>query len=175
MSFYLGNYSTGTLVLGGIDHRHYIGSITYVPLSATTYWQVNIDEVSIGETIISSAKQSTITTIIDTGTPQICGPNKSVAKIVALWSAIEVRSGVFAVNCSTAGRLPTLVFTLAHTQFEITVSDVIVSWGQNGLCELGLAAQDGPPDWAFGDVFMRKFFTVFDVGNRRVGFAKAAK
>jgi len=168
-SFYLGNCSAGELVLGGIDHSRYRGALSYVPLSAATYWQLDIDHVSVGGIIISSTRQSTI---IDTGTPQICGPAAAVSKIAAAWSARE-KGGVYAVNCSAAPGLPPLVFMLAQTPYVLNVKDVIVSHGIDDQCELGLVAQDGPPDWAFGDVFMRKYLTVFDAGHMRMGFAEA--
>ena len=169
-SFYLGNNSAGLLVLGGIDHSHYQGSLTYVPLSATTFWQIDVQQVRVGSTVISSSVQ---TTIVDTGTPQLCGPPAAVNRIVALWSAQPIGNGTYAVNCNTSAHLPSIVFTLSSLECELAAQDLIVDWKADGLCELGLVAQDPSPDWAFGDTFMRKFLTVFDAGNKRLGFAKA--
>ncbi len=33
----------GELLLGGTDPTHFVGDLTYVPLTAETYWQFNMD------------------------------------------------------------------------------------------------------------------------------------
>ena len=38
----------GELVLGGTDPNHYVGSLVYVPVSAATYWQFKMDQVTVG-------------------------------------------------------------------------------------------------------------------------------
>merc|ERR1719225_2222161 len=50
-SFYLNrnpdDSNGGKLVLGGSDKNLYTGDMNYIPLSQTTYWQVNMDGVSV--------------------------------------------------------------------------------------------------------------------------------
>ena len=33
----------GELLLGGTDPNHFIGDLSYIPLSAETYWQFKMD------------------------------------------------------------------------------------------------------------------------------------
>ena len=49
----------------------------------------------------------------------------------------------------------------------------------DSYCILGvevtyLPSQNGQPLWILGDVFLRSYYSVYDLGNNRVGFATAA-
>lgn len=49
----------------------------------------------------------------------------------------------------------------------------------NSYCVSGIKKshenyRDGLPCWILGDVFLRQFYSVFDQGNGRVGFAQLA-
>ena len=41
------------------------------------------------------------------------------------------------------------------------------------MCFLGFQALDQDGMWILGDVFIGEYYTEFDVGNKRLGFAKA--
>ena len=48
-AFYLGNNAPGELTFGGVDPNHYQGEISYVDISKEAYWQVNLDQVTVGK------------------------------------------------------------------------------------------------------------------------------
>lgn len=54
-----------------------------------------------------------------------------------------------------------------------------LSLQKNGYCTLGIEATylpspTGQPLWILGDVFLREYYSVYDMANNRVGFAYSA-
>lgn len=76
----------GEITFGGKDPNHYTGKITYVPLSAETYWQFEVDSVGVYGTKLSTRFQA----IADSGTSLLAGPTEIINKIqvVALLTQI---------------------------------------------------------------------------------------
>jgi len=171
-AFYLGNSETdyGELVLGGYDTAHFTGDLTWVPLIATTYWEIQLDKLVVGTTTYVSDGAKAI---IDTGTSLLTGPSSVVKSIADQIGAKGLSNGEYLVNCKA--KLPNFDFVIDGNVYTLTSADYLIPDGD--VCILGLMGLDvAPPTgplWILGDIFIRKYYTVFDEANTRVGLALA--
>jgi hypothetical protein len=169
-AFYLGNYEDGELTFGGSDTAHYTGSISYISLLSATYWEVKLSGVNIDGSSYTSAAKA----IIDSGTSLITGPSADIKKIANLVNATVIAGVEYLVSCKAT--LPTIEFVIDGKSFTLSGTDYILE--SNGECILAFEGLDieSPigPLWILGDVFMRKYYTIFDYTNERVGIALAA-
>lgn len=171
-AFYLGNSAKdfGELTLGGSDSTKYTGELSWVNLLAATYWEITLGGFSVGGTSFASQTKA----IVDSGTSLLTGPSDVVKQVAAAIGAKEVIAGEYMVSCKY-DTLPSFDFTIDGKVYTLTAEDYLIPDGD--LCLLGMIGLDIPaptgPLWILGDVFMRKYYTVFDYGNKRVGFALA--
>jgi hypothetical protein len=157
--FYLGNNQPGELVFGGVDSKHYTGDFHYVPLSSKTYWEVELQGVTLGSASMSSCKKA----IIDSGTSLLAGPKDDIAAIAKKLGAKSLMGKEWTVDCSAS--IPDLSFTLGGKTFALSKTDLTLQ-ASGSTCVLGLMGIDIPapngPLWILGDVFMRKYYVEFD-------------
>ncbi|XP_069488685.1 gastricsin-like [Ambystoma mexicanum] len=174
-SFYLTGQS-GEVVLGGVDTSLYSGQIYWAPVTQEIYWQIGIQEFSIGSQASGWCSQG-CQAIVDTGTPLLTVPKQYIGDLVQYLGGQQMQNGQYAVNCNNVQNLPSLSFTINSASFPIPPSAYILQI--NGNCVIGvestyLPARNGQPLWILGDVFLRQYYSVYDFGNNRVGLAAMA-
>ncbi|XP_005189520.2 lysosomal aspartic protease [Musca domestica] len=170
-SFYLnrkhGSLNGGEMLLGGVDPNHYTGNVTFVPVSQEGYWQFEITSAVVNGTNVCDQCQG----IADTGTSLIAVPDEQYENIQAAIGAVyreELNTYLF--NCSSIDSLPVLNFTIGGTQFTLEGSDYVIQ--MEGLCSSAFEPS-GANFWILGDIFIGKYYTIFDMANMLVGFALA--
>ncbi|XP_051803808.1 pepsin A-like [Acanthochromis polyacanthus] len=166
-SMYLSSSVEGSvLILGGTDSSHYTGSIKWIPLHHTSnLWNIQIQSIPINGNTVACAGRCEA--VVDSGTSVIIGSDEEISNINGWLGAIPDQYGAAAVSCFNTNLLPDIVFNINGSSFSLPPAAYIMKSGSG--CTTGFAA--GP--WILGEVFMRHFYTAFDVGNKMVGFAQA--
>lgn len=183
-SFYLNRDQTrtpgGEITFGGIDENYIESDITYVPVTSAGYWQFAMDSVSVPSEGTGKGAVSVCSggcqAIADTGTSLIAGPSADILKLNERIGALPVPGGEFVLPDCDLSKLPNLVFKISGKDFELKPEQYVLQVSSVGrkICLSGLFGMDIPGKslWILGDVFIGPYYTVFDYGNKRVGFAE---
>ncbi|KAJ3321786.1 hypothetical protein HDV06_003935 [Boothiomyces sp. JEL0866] len=180
----------GELTLGGTDSSKYAGSFSYFPINSQTLWQIDATGMtfSVNGGTAHDACGSFSNTLIDSGAPYIYmddSPSDSLAAALGA-SAYNPNPGPFqhgsyAIPCSAMSSGPPLKFTLKGVGFTLKASDyVLYATPDKTSCVLAInRASSFGTDLLdknaiiIGNVFQRAYYTVYDRGQKRIGFAPA--
>jgi cathepsin D len=168
----------GELTFGGTDTAHYTGDITWAPVTRKGYWQFRADSVTSNGATLGCSGGCEV--ILDSGTSLLTGPTEEIKKIQDLIGAKPVVNGEYMISCAKIPTLPPINFVIGGKTFTLAGKDYILKVTSGGIseCISGFMGMDIPapagPLWILGDVFIGKFYSVFDFGNNRVGLATAA-
>jgi saccharopepsin len=175
-AFYLGDTNNdgeeSVATFGGIDESHYTGKMVKLPLRRKAYWEVDLDAITFGK---ETAEMEDTGVILDTGTSLIALPSTIAELLNKEIGAKKSYNGQYTVECDKRDSLPDLTFTLTGHNFTIGAYDYILE--VQGSCISAFFGMDFPepvgPLAILGDAFLRRWYSVYDVGNSAVGLAKA--
>ncbi|XP_068050516.1 pepsin A-like [Anomalospiza imberbis] len=169
-SVYLSRDSQGGsfVLFGAIDPYYTTEGISWIPLSAETYWQITMESVSISGTPVACS--SGCQAIVDTGTTLLAVPIRAFRTLMTHFGA----SSSGEISCEAISNLPNLIFHINGKKFPVPPRAYVLR--SNGYCTLGLQGMDAPTEegelWILGDVFIREYYVIFDRANNKVGLSR---
>lgn len=169
----------GELMLGGVDTKYYQGSLFYLNVTRKAYWQVHMDQLNVGSGL--TLCEGGCEAIVDTGTSLLVGPVEEVRELQRAIGAVPLIQGEYIIPCEKVSGLPPVTLKLGGRDYTLSAEDYTLKVSQGGktICLSGFMGMDIPPPagplWILGDVFIGRYYTVFDRDSNRVGFAEAAK
>ncbi|XP_003792373.1 cathepsin E [Otolemur garnettii] len=160
------------LIFGGYDHSHFTGRLNWVPVSKQEYWQIKVDKIRVGRSVMLCSKGCQA--IVDTGTSSITGPSDDIRQLQKAIRAVRRKNGDYTVRCNKLKVMPDVTIVIKGVSY--TLKPTAYTLRGKKFCRTGFEEfdiSDDEPLWILGNVFIRQFYSVFDRGNNRVGLARA--
>jgi len=168
-SFYLTDGGDSEVTFGGYREDNLASDVVWSKVVRESWWQVAMDDIAFDnqpQDLCGAVGGCQVA--VDTGTSMLAGPTDLVVK---LYGMINVQE-----DCSNFKALPMLGFRLGNKVLNLMPDDYVDRKGSSS-CSLALTPLDVPPPngpvFIFGDPFIRRFVTIFDRAESRVGFAVA--
>jgi len=179
------DWVSGELMFGGTDSSQYTGSINYAPLTTTSpaseYWGMN-------QSITYGTDNTPILTntagIVDTGTTlTLIATDAYLRYQTATGATLDSVTGLLCLPNSAYDNLESLNFIINGVTYELTPNAQI--WPRSLNAALGGSSDNiyliiadigtwtgAGLDFVNGYTFLERFYTVYDTGGQRVGFAQ---
>uniref|UniRef100_A0A7S4PZJ2 Peptidase A1 domain-containing protein n=1 Tax=Alexandrium monilatum TaxID=311494 RepID=A0A7S4PZJ2_9DINO len=167
---FLGNDGEQSEITFGTYRQESMASeLFWAPVTVEGYWQVQMEDMMIGDEhqgVCTGPRRCQAARPAGVAAP-LGGRSEVVQRLI---SELQVEE-----DCSNLHSLPDLHFVVAGHVLGLSAEDYVTQSGSG--CALGLMSLDIPPPkgplFIFGDPFLRKYYTVYDRKNARVGFALA--
>ncbi|XP_065205984.1 lysosomal aspartic protease-like [Planococcus citri] len=171
------NTNGGELMLCDEDKTKYRGELNYASEYLSGSWAVVMKKISLrygNERVQELATDGS--GFFDTGSSFVIGPGKYVKAIYKALNSTALE-GDMEVNCETIHKLPNITFRIQAQDYTLAGRDYILKITANDgklHCIVGFASNvASQKQWILGDVFLRKYYTVYDLNKRRIGLAES--
>jgi len=154
------------VTFGEIKTNHMASNLFWVDVSRDSgYWEVRIDDITLDNHPQELCIDCHVA--VDTGTSELAGPSDVIDTLARRLNVLT--------DCSNYKQLPKLGFVIGDHILNLEPHDYVDE--DSGRCDVSLMPLDVPPPkgplFVFGIPFLQKFYTVYDVDSKKVGFAAA--
>ncbi|KAF9316541.1 hypothetical protein BG003_001844 [Podila horticola] len=177
-----GIQTNGEITFGGVDSTKFTGAITNTPITTTSpannYWGIDAS-LAYGDTTILSQTAG----IVDSGTTLLLLATDAFAKFISATGGVpDSATNLLSITPEQFANLKSVFININGVDFELTPNALIWPRSLNTaiggtagsiyliVSDIGSNSGSGL-DFILGQVFMERFYTVFDVANSQVGFA----
>lgn len=181
-SYFIDNTDVaGALVVGGIDQSRFSGPLateTILPSEKTPFWELSMSSLHVGENKL--VIPGTMTSIFDTGSSLSVFALSMAKNINQMLGIPSLNSdgwyGMPCVDGKIPNSLPDLILVFGGVRLKFTPSEYIYLQGNTNnviFCISGIIgnAKLDADESIIGNIFLRRYYTVFDLRNRKLGFA----
>lgn len=155
---------TGEISFGGYSKSRVASELTWAPVANNGTWQISVQDISIGGKPAGLCGKEGCHAAVDTGASLMMYPGH------ILWAVMSQLD----IDDECQKDAPALGLVINGQHFELDKSEYLEH--DDDGCRLLVGSTSGAgksPTLVLGYPFMRKFYTVFDAAQNRVGFAKA--
>ncbi|KAG8995137.1 hypothetical protein FRB90_000253 [Tulasnella sp. 427] len=171
------------LCFGCMDTTKFTGELSFFPLDPTAtngtqlFWNIASDGVTVND----SQPTGPLAAVIDSGTSLIFVPTDVAQSIYSQIPGSEAATdanlqGFFTAPCDSITNA-NVSFSFGGKSFNVDPADFNLGETQqgSGVCVAGIADGGDSNLAILGDEFMKNWYSVFDLGGERVGFAQAVQ
>mmetsp|Transcript_142005 Transcript_142005/g.441545 ORF Transcript_142005/g.441545 Transcript_142005/m.441545 type:complete len:498 (+) Transcript_142005:132-1625(+) len=177
---------------GGHDERRASAGLEWAPVAMPElgYWQVQVKSVRIGDTVLEDCADGSCRAILDTGTSLLGVPRqaaRTMHRLLARQVPNDSYSDASEIDCR---RVPgtQIHFDLGGPAVSLSVEDysrptpfnmTLPGKNASGLfCRSLLLPVDmkpplGPKVFIWGEPVLRRYYTVYDLAKKQIGFTPA--
>jgi len=154
------------VTFGEIKDDHMSSGLVWVDVARDSgYWEVQMSDITLNDKTQDLCIDCYVA--VDTGTSELAGPSSVIEELIEKVGVKE--------DCSNYEELPKLGFVVNGHILNLEPKDYINK--NSGRCSVAFMPLDVPPPngplFVFGIPFLQKFYTVYDVPNKQIGFAVA--
>ncbi|PVU95328.1 hypothetical protein BB561_001900 [Smittium simulii] len=162
------NRHKAELIFGQVDKSRFVGEIAFVPVAQTQTWNLLLTQVKIDK---SNIKVKSKAVLLDTGTSLMALPrNDSILINTYIGSnLLNHNNTLFEIDCNTHGK-KVVHLKIGNSTFQITPDIYVVRVNQTHCISAFGNYNIKEELWILGNVFMKKYYTVFDKANQQIGF-----
>ena len=163
--------------MGSVDTSRFTGEIAWLPIDRRTphQWTIPLSAIKVGDTILTAATFSgvSISVFFDSGTSLILLPTAWAEAINQMLNGtLDKEANAYYFPCS--GSLPSITISFPTKtdffSFVMTPDVYALPASTNGMCRSAFQATD-INFGVIGNVLLRRYYTIFDSGYRRIGLA----